>query len=106
MRHSIKTIDLQTKEWFDKTYGDSYFSAQLTVNFGLPGERVIYIPFQYGYGGHSEDMAFKALKKAVNKKILRHVDSFWALGGISKIQYRYNKVENCLKRDVVAWGVK
>jgi len=108
MRHSIKTIDLQTKEWFDKTYGNSYFSAQLTINFGLAGERKIYLPFQYGYGSHSEDMAFKATRKAIKKKVLKNttMHSMWAFCDLYGIKYRYNKQEHCLKRDVTAWGVE
>ena len=45
-----KTIDINGKEWFDKVNGNSYFSAEATVNFGMEDERTFKVPFQYGYG--------------------------------------------------------
>ena len=46
----IKTIDIAAKEWFDKTYGNSYFSAQIILNYGLKDQQKYCLPFQYGYG--------------------------------------------------------
>lgn len=53
----IKTIDIQAKEWFDKVNGNSYFAGVITVNFGMKGERIIKMPFQYGYGNQYEQQA-------------------------------------------------
>lgn len=60
----IKTIDIQSKEWFDKVNGNSYFSAIITINLGMPDAHNIYVPFQYGYGSQYEYTAFKALQTA------------------------------------------
>lgn len=49
-RVKLRTIDIQAKEWFDKVNGNSYWSARVTLNFGLPSEKTIVLPFQYGYG--------------------------------------------------------
>lgn len=49
-------IDVDVTEWFDKVNGNTYFSAW--VNF--KGENY-FLPFQYGYGSHCEDMALKLL---------------------------------------------
>jgi len=43
---TIKTLDIQAKEWFDKVNGNSYFSAQVTINFGMPDEKTLYAPLQ------------------------------------------------------------
>lgn len=55
----IKTIDVQAKEWFDRTYGNSYFSMNVTVNYGMKNATTFYVPMQYGYGDHYRDMAIK-----------------------------------------------
>jgi len=59
----IKTIDIQAKEWFDKVNGNSYFSATVTINYGLMSETEILVPMQYGYGDSYEYAAYKAIKK-------------------------------------------
>lgn len=98
----IKTIDLQVYEWFDKTYGNSYFAGIITVNFGMKNQQTIKMPFQYGYGNHSEHMAFKVIKKELNcfKKYDKNI-GFWSAYQDEKIIYRYTKHENCLKRELI-----
>lgn len=41
----MQSIFIEAREWFDKTGGNSYFSARISVD----GELVGYLPFQYGY---------------------------------------------------------
>ena len=41
---TIKTIDIQAKEWFDKVNGNSYFSAIATINYGLQDQKTINVP--------------------------------------------------------------
>ena len=43
----VKNIRVEGREWFDRRYGNSYFSARAYVN----GKLVVIAPFQYGYGG-------------------------------------------------------
>lgn len=94
----IKTIDLQVTEWFDKTYGNSYFSGLITINFGMPNQVNLFMPFQYGYGNHSEYMAFKQIKKDLNCfKKFQENDSFWRVYEHFKIIYRYSKKETLKK---------
>jgi len=97
----IKTVDVIAKEWFDKANGNSYFSAVITVNFGMKTEKRIDLPFQYGYGNHYEHMAFNELKK---QKIIRPVDdereSFWRYYRDHEIIYRASINRNCLKREL------
>ena len=41
----IKTIDIQAKEWFDKVNGNSYFSANVTINYGHENQKNIRLWF-------------------------------------------------------------
>ena len=96
-----KTIDIQGKSWFDKVNGNSYFSAQITVNYGLKGVSSFKIPFQYGYGSQYSQEAFKELKE--RKLIKTECRSFYDCQQEGVI-LRCDIQEGCLKRDVVAWG--
>lgn len=41
----MQSIFIEAREWFDKTGGNSYFSARISID----GETVSYLPLQYGY---------------------------------------------------------
>lgn len=96
---NIKTIDVQAKEWFDRINGNSYFSAVITINYGMESEQELKVPFQYGSGDHyryvSRDLLVKSelLKKEMTVR------------GGSDIIWRYSKIEKCLKREVIAHGL-
>lgn len=47
---NIKTLDIKALSWFDKINGNTYFSALITVNYGMSTEKTFKIPYQYGYG--------------------------------------------------------
>jgi len=98
----LKTIDVTAKEWFDRINGNSYFSAVVCLNYGMPTQEAITLPFQYGYGSHYEDMALAAIGKRfaieTDKRALRS----WCSD--RKITLRLNMQDNCLKRDVTRWG--
>ena len=49
----MKTITIRAKEWFDKTNGNSYFSARIYAD----DKHIATLPYQYGYGEHYVDMA-------------------------------------------------
>jgi len=50
-------ISVIATEWFDKVNGNSYFSGKILIN----GERVIKLPFQYGYGNQWRHEAIKQI---------------------------------------------
>ena len=100
----IKTIDVNAREWFDKINGNSYFSAQVSVNFGMKNAKVFYLPFQYGYGDHYRNMAFEQLQRIRFITDIEKNESYWRYCDRKKIILRLNKNENCLKRDVITWG--
>ena len=61
----MKTLNIQAKEWFDSLNGNSYFSANITIDNGLETEQSFYIPFTYGYENHYKDFSFEYLIKKV-----------------------------------------
>lgn len=98
----IKTIDIQAKEWFDSRNGNSYFSAQVTVNFGLDNEKTLKLPFQYGYGDHYVGMAKDELIK--EGLIPSGSSVLWRYCQENNIALHTTKKEKCLQRDVKAFG--
>lgn len=98
---NTKTIDITCLEWFDKINGNSYFAAQVTVNYGMPDEFMFALPFQYGYGDHYKDMAAKELNK---RGYLPGFDEqrqrLWSYAADNKIIVRTVKHENCKKREL------
>ena len=60
------TIDIISKEWFDKVNGNSYFAGTVTLNYGTETEETFLMPFQYGYGSQHEQEA-KSILTQFNK---------------------------------------
>lgn len=97
----IKTIDITAKEWFDRVNGNSYFSAQITLNYGLKDEKTVKVPFQYGYGYYYEQVANETLKdQGYIKKSIGLRKPFRK----NDIIVRSSKIENCLKVNVKRFG--
>ena len=94
----IKTVDVIAKEWFDKLNGNSYFSATVTVNFGLKTAKTIELPFQYGYGDSYRYAGFEALKQANIIKTTEN--SYSTYYGENNIIARHRMHKNCLKREL------
>lgn len=104
---NIKTIDINAKEWFDRINGNSYFAGTITVNYGLPSQININIPFQYGYGSHYIDMAGKELTEQELIKLEHYTnggnESLWRYCDNHNIILRTSKQENCLKRELMQY---
>ena len=83
----VRTIDVTAKEWFDRINGNSYFSAVVTVNYGMRSAKCFVLPFQYGYGDHYVTMA----KDELTKHKIIDTDSFTAL-------WRYCEENNIILR--------
>jgi hypothetical protein len=100
----MKTIDIIALEWFD-TYGNSYFAATVTINYGLPDVKTFTLPFQYGYGDHYKDMAFKEIEKQGLINDREHysngsAESLWRYCERKKIIVRCTKHEKCKQREL------
>ena len=93
----VKTIDIQAKEWFDKTYGNSYFAALCTINYGMETQTSFFIPFHYGYGTFYQDCANREIEKMFG---IKENSIYWKFYAENNIIVRYSKQENCKKRDL------
>lgn len=103
-KSELKTIDINAKEWFDKTYGNSYFAANVTVNFGMEDQQNFKLPFQYGYGDHYIDMASQHMIKSGIIDGERHENgsypALWQYCERNKIILRTNIQRNCKQREL------
>jgi hypothetical protein len=54
-----KMIQIQTKEWFDRVNGNTYFSSDVFLGV----DKIMSLPFQYGYNG---------ARDAVERKLAKH----------------------------------
>ena len=97
----MKTIDVNAKQWWDKINGNSYFSAVVTVDYALPTEKQIKVPFQYGYGDSYEQGAFTALQES--GIYTGNARQLWGLRDEGVI-IRKDIEKGCKKRDVVEFG--
>ena len=76
----------ETKEWFDKINGNSYFSVQIE---DIEKDVIYKLPFRYGYGSQSE----------------YEVKKFLGLKGFnSDLPIKFIKIDNCKKKDVIEHG--
>ena len=56
----MNKVEFWAKEWFQKSYGNSYFAVKVYVNDKLIGTSKI----EYGYGSQYEQKGMDILKKA------------------------------------------
>ena len=98
---SVKTLDIQGKEWFDKVNGNSYNSVQVVVNFGLKNEFSFSVPIQYGYGNYFEQSAFE---KLVEVGVFSGKYSHRERRDSGKLIVNSDITRDCLKREVKEHG--
>lgn len=96
-----KSIDIQSKEWFDKVNGNSYFAGTITLNNGTETEETFLMPFQYGYGSQYEQEA-KAILTQFNKISTEPFESLSMYCQRVGIELNRNIQRGCLKRDLKA----
>ena len=109
------TITIDGREWFDKTYGNSYCSARVSIN----GTEVGRVPFGYGYGNAYRQYAMELLTElgmtycVCGGTIYQHdnIDGIETCSGADSRSMTYagitivsNIATGQLKRDVTAWG--
>lgn len=92
----MKTLDINAREWFDKINGNSYFSAQIIIDYDLPTYQKYFLPFQYGYG---DSFQWQSLNHLQQKGIVPdNINHIWQLRDNGVI-IRTNKI-NALKREL------
>ena len=96
----IKTIDIQTLKWFDKTYGNTYFAQEITLNYGMPDAETLYNPFQYGYSSY-DYRAIEFLQK--NGYFEGERVCAWTIKQKFGIIFRVNE-QSAKKRDLINIG--
>lgn len=96
MKNKIKTIDINSKEWFDRINGNSYFAGSVTVNYGMKTEKTFKMPFQYGYGDSYRHQALKVLEE---NGLIQPNSKEWELRDKDVI-IRAHIQRNCLKREL------
>ena len=96
----IKTIEIDTRTWFDKVNGNTYFAQIITVNFGRKNETTIINPFQYGYSSF-EEFALKHVAKVL--KLRKPLDVYkWKDGKLTKnFALRSTVRRGCKKRELL-----
>lgn len=92
----MKTLDINAREWFDKINGNSYFSAEIVIDYGLPTYKKYFLPFQYGYGDSFQWQSLAYLQKV--GEIDENIMMLWQLRDAGTI-VRTNK-QRTLKREL------
>ena len=95
---SLKSININAREWFDSINGNSYFSAKIQINAGLESEEEIILPFQYGYDSMYLQQSLKKLQDleyipVTERQLPRYCRE-------NEIPCTYEKEENCTKKQM------
>lgn len=94
----IKTVDINTLTWFDKTFGNTYFAQKITLNYGMNDEITLLNPFRYGYSSF-EVFAFDFLRRNGFFESEQH--PYWQICENHNIIVRSNVHKNCRKRELI-----
>ena len=93
----MKRIDIQCTRWFQKSYGNTYFTALVTVDYGKLTEREIYLPFQYGYDEHYLDI----VKRELFPEEKYTYEPLWRICSENRIRLRVNVQDVRRKKDMI-----
>ncbi len=98
----LKTIDINAKEWHDKINGNSYFSSDVILNYGMNSQETIKVPFQYGYGDHYVYQSLREIQKLFPKSkwYRENLLGKYQIQAAYKIIIRISIKTNCLKREL------
>ena len=98
----LKTIDINAKEWRDKINGNSYFSSDVILNYGMQNEQTIKLPFQYGYGDQYVYESLREIQKLFprSKWYKENLLGKYQIQDKYKIIIRNSIKTNCLKKEL------
>lgn len=98
----LKTIDIYAKEWHDKINGNSYFSSDVILNYGMNSQETIKLPFQYGYGDHYIYQSLRKIQKLFPKSkwYRENLLGKYQIQDEYKIIIRNSIKTNCLKKEL------
>lgn len=63
---NVECVHILARRWFQRSYGNTYFSLSVDVEVNGKLIEVVNVPFEYGYGDHYDTVALQQFKKAVN----------------------------------------
>jgi hypothetical protein len=97
----MQSIFIEAREWFDKTYGNSYFAGRVE----LDGELIAWLPFQYGYGDQYRHEALRELQKL--NLVPAEARNLWELkaAGFAVYSVKYPATKADAKRFGQPWEV-
>jgi hypothetical protein len=93
----MKTLDINARSWYDKVNGNSYFSAEIVLDYGTETDRRYFLPFQYGYGDHYQYETINELKR--QKEIDNKITMLYQLRDEQNVIVRASKIDT-LKRNL------
>ena len=98
----LKTIDINAKEWHDKINGNSYFSSDVILNYGMNSQKTIKVPFQNGYGDHYVYQSLREIQKLFPKSkwYRENLLGKYQIQDEYKIIIRNSIKTNCLKKEL------
>ena len=96
---TIKTIDINALEWFDRINGNSYFAGTIILNYQMEDEKRLVMPFQYGYGDQYVHEA-KAMLHEHNYISGKDNEALWRYCEQNGVILRTSKQKNCKKREL------
>lgn len=92
-KDKIICIEVRILEWFQKSYGNSYFAGTVELFSDSELVRRIILDYQYGDGGHAEYTAAGEIGFSNLRELLGFCKE-------NKIHYSFNKEANCRERDL------
>lgn len=92
-KDKITVVQVRVLEWFQKSYGNSYFAGTVELYAGTRLVKRFLLPFQYGDGSHAEYTAIKELG-------FGDMYSFREFREKNNIYYSYDKKEGCREREL------
>ena len=92
----INTIDIQANEYWDKVNGNTYFNADICINFGMNNPIRIHIPIEYGSDYQT------ATRNILNElKYINTAEPLWWYCRENNIILRTNLKEGCKYRELI-----
>ncbi|UZZ64046.1 hypothetical protein A71_240 [Escherichia phage A7_1] len=63
---NVEAVHVLARRWFQKLYGNTYFSLSVDVEIAGKLVEVVNVPFTYGYGDHFDTVALEEFSKVIN----------------------------------------
>jgi hypothetical protein len=93
----IKTIDITANQYHDKINGNTYFNADMIINYNTEGQVTIHLPMQYG---NNNQYLFAALNMLNELKFIDFTGPLWLFCQNNNIELRTNLREGYKEREL------